>query len=273
MSSISFLIRNYNEADALEKCIQSILSQECKSSVEIIVVDNESNDKSLEIARQYGAKIFIIKKGEFTYGKALNIGFKNATGEYVFTISPHVKLLTKHFIKDVEHLLEDKKTGGIRFLNITSPELVFKQDTYEILTPASIKNKKNYTDVWDKLLVCSCSIINRAAWEKAPFDEEIAGNEDKLWTIQALKNDYNIITNFPSYYIYHFKVPLLKSSTKYFAQMLTYHKINNLPLPKWHHFLKNDFQLLFGHFKQGINGFLDNRKARKIAFKKKNNYY
>lgn len=269
MPLISFLIRNYNEVDALEKCIQSIRSQECESSIEIIVVDNESTDNSLEIAKQYNAKTFTIKRGEFTYGKALNLGFENCSGEYVFTISPHVKLLTKYFVKDFEYLLTDKKLGGIRFLNISSPNLVFNHVKYDLLGPADMLNRKNYVDIWDKLLACSCCLINKEAWEKQRFNETIGGNEDKLWTIQTLNNDYNIIYNFPAYYIYHIEVPLLKSSSKYFAQMVTYHKINNLSLPKWYNFLINDFKIMLGHFKQGLTSFHTVRRARNNVFKTK----
>lgn len=63
----------------IEKCIKSFT--ELGIDAEIIVSDNNSQDKSREIAENMGAKVVLCKtKG---YGAALQEGFKNAIGKYI----------------------------------------------------------------------------------------------------------------------------------------------------------------------------------------------
>jgi len=52
MSKLSVLLPTYNEEKNIEACLESV-----KWADEILVVDSYSNDKTLEIARKYNAKI------------------------------------------------------------------------------------------------------------------------------------------------------------------------------------------------------------------------
>jgi glycosyltransferase involved in cell wall biosynthesis len=56
---ISIIIATKNEERNIGKCLESVLAQSySKDSLEIIVVDNNSSDKTLEIARKYTDKIY-----------------------------------------------------------------------------------------------------------------------------------------------------------------------------------------------------------------------
>ena len=50
---ISILIANYNSEKYLNRCINSCLSQKVKSRFEIIFVDDNSTDNSLEKVKRY----------------------------------------------------------------------------------------------------------------------------------------------------------------------------------------------------------------------------
>lgn len=58
-------------------------------SVEWIVVDNDSNDDSVQAAKELGA-IVIESKTNVGFAKANNLGFKAARGQYVAFINPDV---------------------------------------------------------------------------------------------------------------------------------------------------------------------------------------
>ena len=60
----SVLIANYNNQKYLVDCIDSILNQSYKN-IEIIVLDDSSNDNSFEILKRYKDKIILLKKREF----------------------------------------------------------------------------------------------------------------------------------------------------------------------------------------------------------------
>ena len=58
---ISILIANYNGEKYLNRCINSCLSQKIKSRFEIIFVDDNSTDDSLEKVKKFKKKLELIK--------------------------------------------------------------------------------------------------------------------------------------------------------------------------------------------------------------------
>lgn len=82
---VSVLIPTLNAASTVERCLQSIVTQSFPSeSLEIIIADGGSTDRTLGIARQYGCKIVDnpLKTGEAGKAKAL----EKASGEIIALI-------------------------------------------------------------------------------------------------------------------------------------------------------------------------------------------
>lgn len=77
---ISIVIPCYNEEETIEKVIRNIP----KEVFEIIVVDNNSTDKTAEIAKKLGVKV--VKEKKQGYGYALQRGFKEAQGDIIVTL-------------------------------------------------------------------------------------------------------------------------------------------------------------------------------------------
>ncbi|MEM5881598.1 MAG: glycosyltransferase, partial [Candidatus Aenigmatarchaeota archaeon] len=73
----------YNEEKNIEECIKSVLDTKYPK-LEIIVIDDGSQDKTFEIAKKYTKKVFKIKNS----GKAnaLNLGISKAKGEFIFVL-------------------------------------------------------------------------------------------------------------------------------------------------------------------------------------------
>lgn len=91
---ISFIIIGKNEGWRLQKCLQSIsyvVEQDAIANYEIIYVDSQSTDNSIELAKQYGAKAFLIT-GECNAAIARNIGAKEAVGDILFFIDGDMEL-------------------------------------------------------------------------------------------------------------------------------------------------------------------------------------
>lgn len=72
-----------NEEETLEKCIKkAIYSIESNHlEAEVLIADNGSTDKSVEIAEKNGARVIHVK--EKGYGSALNAGIIDAKGKYI----------------------------------------------------------------------------------------------------------------------------------------------------------------------------------------------
>jgi glycosyltransferase involved in cell wall biosynthesis len=90
---ISIVIPTLNEEKYLPKLLQSIKNQKFKE-YEIIVADANSKDKTVEIAKKYGAKV--VKGGMPAVGR--NNGAKIAKGEFLYFFDADVRL-SKSFLK------------------------------------------------------------------------------------------------------------------------------------------------------------------------------
>jgi glycosyltransferase involved in cell wall biosynthesis len=79
---VSVLIPTKNSADYIEACLRSIVQQTYKR-IEIIVVDNFSNDRTLAIAKNYTTHIY--SRGPERSAQ-VNYGASHATGEYIYKV-------------------------------------------------------------------------------------------------------------------------------------------------------------------------------------------
>ena len=83
----SIIILNYNGKNFLEPCIESIV-RETHTPYEIIVVDNNSPDKSGQFfSEQYPEVKFILNDTNVGVPGGLNIGIRNASGEFVVLLN------------------------------------------------------------------------------------------------------------------------------------------------------------------------------------------
>ena len=89
----SIVIVNMNAADFLEKCLDSIIKTKGDSTVEIILVDNGSTDRSLEIARQLIPDLKLLpQSSNIGYVRANNLGLRQATGRYTMFLNNDTEL-------------------------------------------------------------------------------------------------------------------------------------------------------------------------------------
>lgn len=98
MDKISVIIPCYNEEESIERVIKSIPNE----VAEIIVVDNNSKDKSAEIARNAGARV--ISEPIQGYGAAHKSGFKNAQGDIIATLDADCQYPAEKILEIVKYL-------------------------------------------------------------------------------------------------------------------------------------------------------------------------
>jgi glycosyltransferase involved in cell wall biosynthesis len=102
---ISFIIIGKNEGWRLKKCLHSIayiIEQDKIVDYEIIYVDSKSTDNSVELAKQHGAKVYLVI-GECNAAIARNIGAKEAIGDILFFIDGDMELLSGFLPKVIEN--------------------------------------------------------------------------------------------------------------------------------------------------------------------------
>ena len=119
-SLVSVIVPTYNSSKFLDACLQSVRSQ-TYSNIELIVVDNNSTDESMEIASKYSDKVV-------THGPErsaqVNHGVELASGKYIYKVDSDflldrqvidecIKKTRQGFDAVVVHNSPDNKVGWI----------------------------------------------------------------------------------------------------------------------------------------------------------------
>lgn len=183
---ITIIIPVYNGSNFIKQAIESAINQTYKN-VEILVVNDGSNDdgKTEEAVLEFGDKVRYIKKENGGVASALNLGIKEATGEYISWLS-HDDLYKPNKLEEqvkVLNSLEDKTT--ILFSNV---ELIDEHGdiiaTTNYANQIGVKTLCQGTYPVIKGTVNGCAtLIAKKCFEKVgPFDETLRTTNDyDMW--------------------------------------------------------------------------------------------
>ncbi len=124
---LSIIIVNYNVKHFLEQCLFSVLkaslsiSQDDSSEqTEIIVLDNNSSDNSVDYLQpKFPGILFIANPENLGFAKACNQGLKQASGKYILFLNPDTIITEDCFEKCIAFLESHPDAGamGIKMLD------------------------------------------------------------------------------------------------------------------------------------------------------------
>ncbi len=156
--TISLVIPAYNEEKYIGNCLASLESQIEKPD-EIIVVDNNCSDKTIEIVKRFKVKIVKEKRRGMIYAR--NCGFNNAQGDIIARCDADT-ILPPDWIKKIkenfERLKIDALTGPVVLYDLPLKTSLYANIYFDlmkalhggndILSGPNIAITKN---IWDKV--------------------------------------------------------------------------------------------------------------------------
>ena len=105
MKNVSVVIPARNEEKHIANVIKKI--NKCEIVNEIIVINNNSSDRTEEIAQQNGAKVYLCKK--IGKGYAMALGLNKANGDVILYVDADIDNYEDNFIERMlKPILEDK---------------------------------------------------------------------------------------------------------------------------------------------------------------------
>ena len=113
MKKISIIIPNYNGEKYLKRCLDSVVNQKY-SQKEIIVIDDGSTDDSIEIIKNYGENIKLIKAKHCGPNLARKAGIDAATGDYILFVDSD-DYIEKGTLQKIAEEFEENDVDVIRF--------------------------------------------------------------------------------------------------------------------------------------------------------------
>ena len=175
MKTISIVIPTYNEEDHLPAILASIKKQTFQPE-EVIVSDNNSTDKTPEIAEDFGA---VLVKGGLP-GPGRNRGAEGARGDYILFLDADVVLHDADFLKKAVLEMEDRK------IDLGVPDVLPETDSFLEKTLHDFYNW--YVRKLERIHPHApgfCMMVKREAHEKiGGFDETVLFCEDHDYALR-----------------------------------------------------------------------------------------
>lgn len=152
---ISVVVPAYNEEELIGQCLDALKRQTVKAD-EIIVVDNNSKDRTEKIAKKYGAIVVKEKRQGASYAR--NAGFNRATGDIILRTDADT-VVPKNWIEKIKKNFSDPEIGivcgGVEYygklLNPLSHLLIFWIDDifgYKAITGPNFGIRRS---IWNKI--------------------------------------------------------------------------------------------------------------------------
>jgi len=163
---ISIIIPTINEANNLPLLLSDLST--IQKGGEIIIVDCGSEDKTIDIANIYGAKVFISK--ERNRGLQLDIGAKNSKGEWLIFLHADTRL-THDWFKKINSFLKGNKNIIYYFeFKINHKKIIYR--VLEILVNIRSKFfKQPYGD--QGLIIHRTTYFKNNGFRKIPLMEDV----------------------------------------------------------------------------------------------------
>lgn len=174
MKEISVLTINYNTADLIQRCIESVLRQQ-DVNYEMLVVDNASTDNSVAVLQDYYDRVILLpNKKNLGFGRANNQAFRKSSGRYLLLLNPDAMLLTPHDLANLIRYMDEHPDYGLigtRIVDSHQNPIVTVSDHYPRQKQTTI-NFSCLPGEWATVLGASV-VIRREVFEKiGGFDED-----------------------------------------------------------------------------------------------------
>jgi glycosyltransferase involved in cell wall biosynthesis len=248
--TISVVVRTKDKEKRLGNLLENLASQTLQPS-EIIVVDNYSSEKKLELLerdlrksvknypRIRKIKLIPISDVEFSHAYSTNLGISNAENELVCITNAHSLPISPCWLKDGAKHFEDPKVAGVSGFFIPHKE----GNVFGRLDALVYYFSQRMISRRGRFSTINC-VIRKSLWEKYPFDENLLkiipetrryGLEDYDWSEEMVARGFKIIIE-PLFSVFHSHHEgfdeVSRNVWNYFVFGKTQRKIDLFPRPR-----------------------------------------
>lgn len=216
---VTVIVPVYNVAEFLPACLNSLIQQKLQS-IEIIIVDNGSNDGSLKICQEYAQKSPAIKlsiEEKQGLSNARNKGLLEATGKYISfvdsddTVAPEMLTMLAQSLEETNadwaecmHIAGCKEPKNFSIDN--SKWSLLENNSYKAYVEQFVVNGSGTPYVWNKLY--KHEIIKKINLKFSGY-----GSEDYRFNMQFLAESKSAA--FCSAKLYYYRIRNLSISRSF----------------------------------------------------------
>ncbi|MBI4089885.1 MAG: glycosyltransferase family 2 protein [Candidatus Kerfeldbacteria bacterium] len=224
---LSVIIVNYKEPGFLRQCLKGIRSANPRLTYEIIVIDNASNDGSVDMVREHFPDVQLLAQTvNRGFAVGVNLGLRASSGRYVLILNPDMAIFAGSLESLVAYLDAHSQVGMVapKLLNpdgsVQMSCLLFPKLTTPILRrtpigqlPFARRQLRAYLMVdWDhraerpvEWVLGSCMLVRRSAVDHVgPMDERFFMYfEDVDWCRRFWEKHWRVVY-LPSVQLVHY---------------------------------------------------------------------
>ncbi len=191
---VSVIVPAYNEESSIASSIESLLSQDY-GNYEVVVVDDGSTDKTLEIARGFeGPKVKVIHQENRGKAEALNDGIRDSSGTIILTVDADTRLNQGALTALAGRFASDPKLGALSGnVKVDRPKgLLQRLQEVEYTTGIGL-NRKGQSMLSTVMIVPGpIAAFRKEAVEKVSYFSPNTFAEDFDMTLAVLRERYKV---------------------------------------------------------------------------------
>lgn len=179
MKKVSVILPVYNVERYIAKTIRSVLAQSYPA-FELIIVDDESPDRSIDICKQFhDPRIRIVHQKNRGLAGARNTGIRHAQGDYIALLDSDDLWQPTKLEQHVRHLEQSPEIG-----------ISFSRSAFidEVDQPLGVYQMPKLTDITGSHLLCrnpigngSAPVIRREVFDAIAFSANLYGTEETFY--------------------------------------------------------------------------------------------
>lgn len=184
------------EAEASITALIKRLKEQSIQPDEIIVIDSESEDNTVKLAQNAGAKILNVQRKAFDHGGTRDQAFRASTGDLVLFLTQDAMPENEKYIEHLIAPFADERVAAASGRQLPKP------DAYQYEKLVRQHRYPEASAVWDKSAVSEqgirafrlsdvCAAYRRSAYmEAGGFEHPLMTNEDMLMAADLLEKGY-----------------------------------------------------------------------------------
>ncbi len=111
--SFSVIIVNRDGKEFLKPCLESLLNIDRRGfAVEVIVVDNLSQDGSIELLQEQFPEVIVLRNNVNSYVRAVNLGIEHSKGDYVVLLNNDT-IVEESWLMGLYKAMEEDDRAGV----------------------------------------------------------------------------------------------------------------------------------------------------------------
>ena len=191
------IISTRNAGPLFEEVMQAVASQDYLD-YEILIVDTSSTDKTRDIARKHGARIYTITQDEFSHGGTRNMAARLAQGEVIAFLSQDATPAAKSWLRELVSPLRDHNIAGVFGGQVPREDAPPTEKFFYSVRFPDVRKKRSLgkrkrVGLDDIFFSNVNSAIRRDMLMSYQFDNAIIMSEDQDWAKRVLLDGFDTL--------------------------------------------------------------------------------